>query len=99
MFAEGKKKETCTETYVIGTAAKIHIHSFTLRKHMKFTWKNMNSVEYNNVITWGIHIFRLCDSLKHWIPDVLKTVEVFVGGLGTNPKIPFFGAKPPKYQQ
>jgi hypothetical protein len=84
---------------VLGTAAKIHIHSFTMRKHMKFTWKNMTSVEYNNVITWGIHIFRLCDSLKHWIPDVLKTVEVFLGGLGTNPKIPFFGAKPPKYQQ
>jgi hypothetical protein len=30
---------------------------------------------------------------------VLKTVEVFLGGVGTNPKIPFFGGKPPKYQQ
>jgi hypothetical protein len=33
------------------------------------------------------------------LPDVLKTVEVFVGGLGLKPKIPFFGSKPPKYMQ
>ena len=74
MIASGRRKQACSETYVLGTAAKIHIHSFTMRKHMKFIWKNMNSVEYNNVVKWGIHIFRLCDSLKHWIPDVLKTV-------------------------
>ncbi len=24
---------------------------------------------------------------------------MFLGGVGSNPKIPFFGAKPPKYQQ
>jgi hypothetical protein len=35
----------------------------------------------------------------HWLPDVLKTAEVFVGGLSTRPKIPFFGSKPPKYMQ
>lgn len=56
----------------------------------------MNELDYNNVVTWGIHVFRLCDSLAHWLPDVIKTVEVFLGGLGTNPKIPFFGSKPTK---
>ena len=99
MFAEGRRKEFCTETYVFGTAAKIHIRSFVLKKHTKFLWKNMNSIEYNNVITWGIHVFRLCDSLVHWLPDVFKTVEVFLGGIGDKPKIPFFGSKPPMYQQ
>ena len=59
----------------------------------------MNEIQYKNVVTWGIHIFRLCDSTAHWIPNVFKTAEVFVGGLGVNPKIPFFGSKPPKYQQ
>lgn len=44
IIAGGRRKQFCTETYVIGTAAKIHIHSFTLRKHLKFTWKNMNEV-------------------------------------------------------
>ena len=56
----------------------------------------MNEVQYKNVITWGIHIARLCDSTAHWIPNILKTIQVFAGGLGTNPRIPFFGSKPPK---
>lgn len=59
----------------------------------------MSEVEYKNIKTWGIHVFRLCDSLVHWFPNMLKTAEVFVGGLGTNPKIPFFGSKPPKYME
>lgn len=56
----------------------------------------MNEIDYNNVVTWGIHVFRLCDSLSHWFPDVLKTLQAFVGGLGLNPKIPFFGSRPTK---
>lgn len=56
----------------------------------------MNEVDYNNVVTWGIHVFRLCDTIAHWLPDVLQTMEAFVGGLGTNPKIPFFGSRPTK---
>jgi hypothetical protein len=59
----------------------------------------MNEVDYNNVVTWGIHVFRLCDSIVHWFPDVLKTLEVFVGGLGLNPKLPFFGSKPTKLME
>jgi hypothetical protein len=59
----------------------------------------MNELHYNNVVTWGIHIFRLCDSLAHWFPDVIKTTYAFVGGLGTNPKIPFFGSKPTKVME
>ncbi len=42
IFAEGRRKEFCTETYIFGTAAKLHVHTFSLRKHHKFTWKNLN---------------------------------------------------------
>jgi hypothetical protein len=35
----------------------------------------------------------------HFLPDIVKTAELFVGGLGTNPDLPFFGAKTPYYQQ
>lgn len=99
VIASGRRTELCTETYVFATAARFHVHNFILRNRHKFTWKNMNENEYNNVITWGIHIFRLCDTIAHWAPDLIKTVEAFVGGIGTNPKIPFFGSKPPMYQQ
>jgi hypothetical protein len=35
----------------------------------------------------------------HWLPDVFRTLEIFVGGTGTKPHLYFFGAKPPMYQQ
>ena len=59
----------------------------------------MNDVQYQSILTWAIHIFRLCDSTAHWIPDIFKTAQVFVGGLGKNPKVPFFGSRPPKYME
>ena len=34
----------------------------------------MNEIDYNNVVTWGIHVFRLCDTIAHWLPDVLQTM-------------------------
>ena len=77
----------------------MHVSAFLLKRHHKFTWANLDEVQLQNILTWGIHIFRLCDSVAHWLPDLLDTVGVFVGGLGVNPKIPFFGSKPPKYQQ
>ena len=99
IYASHRRKEFCGESYMIGTGAKFNHQAFTLRKHHRFVWKNMNEVQYKNVVEYGIHIFRLCDTIIHWFGDVFKTAEVFVGGLGKNPKIPFFGSKPPKYMQ
>jgi len=34
----------------------------------------------------------MCDSLENLVADVLLTAEMFIGGFGTNPDIPFFGS-------
>jgi len=99
MKADKRLHPHCAEAYILGTGANFHVTTFTLKNHHTFTWSNLNEVEINNVLTWGIHIFRLCDEVKHWLPNLIKTVEIFVGGLGLNPKIPFFGSKTPHYQQ
>jgi hypothetical protein len=99
MRGSEKKTPHCTEGYMIGTGANFHVTTFVLKNEHTFTWTNLNEVEIGNVLTWGIHFFRLCDEVRHWFPDLIKTVEVFLGGLGTNPKIPFFGSRPPRYMQ
>lgn len=99
MRAENRSHPGCSEAYILGTGANFHVTTFTLKHEHTFTWKNLNEVEINNVRTWGIHIFRLCDEVKHWLPNLIKTVEIFLGGLGLNPKIPFFGSRTPHYQQ
>lgn len=73
MRASNKKKAHCTEGYILGTGANFHVTTFILKNEHTFTWTNLNEVEINNVLTWGIHIFRLCDEVKHWLPDLIKT--------------------------
>lgn len=99
MKASNKTHPGCSEAYILGTGANFHVTTFTLKHEHTFTWKNLNEVEINNVRMWGIHIFRLCDEVKHWLPNLIKTVEIFLGGIGLNPKIPFFGSRTPHYQQ
>jgi len=45
----------------------------------------------------GVGVFRFCDYLKNDIPDLLMTLELFLGGFGTNPLIPVFGSHPPEW--
>ena len=46
----------------------------------------------NSAITLNIFSVFFCS----YLGDVLLTVKCFLGGLGTNPNIPFFGSKPTK---
>lgn len=59
---------------MFGTAANFHIQTITLKKHIKFTWKNINDIQMNNIVYYGVHIFRTCDSTKNWFPDFIKTL-------------------------
>jgi len=45
--------------------------------------------------TQGVMVFRFCDHLYNDLPDVLMTLELFLGGFSTNPNIPVFGSYPP----
>jgi hypothetical protein len=69
------------------------------RKHTRITWRNLTPRQMENIDRMGVMIFRMCDKVIHFLPDVIRTAELFVGGIGSNPKIPFFGSKTPKYQQ
>jgi hypothetical protein len=85
---------TCSDTYLFGTTLNYHFENFFFRGTHKVTFKNLNATQMSNVKSFGIHAFRFCDSVGNLIPDVLLTALLFVGGLGTNPNIPFFGSKP-----
>lgn len=52
------------------------------------------------VHNFGLYVFRQCDSQEHFLPDIIQTLLLFVGGIGTskNPDEFFFGSKPTFYQ-
>lgn len=49
---------------------------------------------------FGLYVFRQCDSQEHQIGDIIQTLLLFLGGIGTstNPDAFFFGDKPTFYQ-
>jgi len=47
-----------------------------------------------NINRFGLWVFRSCDKYANLLPDLLLTAGLFLGGLGLNPDIPFFGSRP-----
>ena len=58
----------------------------------KITDKQMQVIE-----AYGLHFFRSCDSAELLLKDLFMTLGLFIGGLGRNKFIPFFGPKPTKF--
>jgi hypothetical protein len=53
----------------------------------------------NYIAKKGVSFMRFCDSIFHFIPSLLKTAQLFIGGLGLNPDIPFIGSHVPMEMQ
>lgn len=50
--------------------------------------------------TYGLHIFRTCDSIAHFLPDLLMTVQLFFGGMSSKPFLgPIFGSRPAPWME
>jgi hypothetical protein len=90
---------TCSDAYLYTTSQNFHLGITATSGTHTVTFKNLTPDQFNEMIHNGINIFRFCDKLKNIIPDALMTVEMFFGGLGTNPWIPFFGSHPPLWMQ
>ena len=58
-----------------------------------YTFKNLKNEDKELIGFNGLRAFILCDNMVHLIPDLLKTVALFLGGFGIVPSanIPFIG--------
>jgi len=99
LTAIGKKTLTCSEAYLFSTGKHFHFHNILVPGVHKYTFTGLSADEMNYIATGGAKIMRFCDSIQHMIPDLLLTGQIFIGGLGLNPKIPFFGSHVPKEQE
>ena len=88
-----KKDFLCQDIYLIGTLSDLHIVMLTKNYH-KLVVKNVTPEMWRSIGSFGIHILKICDKLSNLVPDLLMTVGLYLGGLGSNPKIPFFGSHP-----
>ncbi len=53
-----------------------------------------------SIHNFGLYIFRSCDTQENFYPDLIQTLLLFAGGVGSssNPEAFFFGDKPTFWQ-
>ena len=93
------KSMFCTEAILLGTTEKYHYSTFYRAKHHVVHLKNFNEDDKLDLSAEGVRIFEFCEGAGKTIISVMKTIKLFLGGLGLNPKIPFFGSKVPRYME
>ena len=84
----------CEDIYLIATINYFSFEKVFFKGKHVITVKNLNEFQVQNMKDFGVHVYKFCDNTEHLLSDLLMTVKCFLGGLGTNPNIPFFGSKP-----
>ncbi|EGR27832.1 hypothetical protein IMG5_188030 [Ichthyophthirius multifiliis] len=102
-FKSGKNKEKgnkCSDTFTIASLENYHVLVIGEENQTyKWTLKNLSEKQINSILTFGLNIFRTCDSFANIVPDLIITVGLFFGGFSSNPYIPLFGSKPAFWQE
>lgn len=82
----------CYDWYLIMTVSNFHEHNAAWSGSHQITLSGLNELDWKDINFNGIRIFKMCDSFRNTFKDVVITAEMFLGGFGTNPEIPFFGS-------
>jgi hypothetical protein len=88
----------CGEGYFYTTLSNFHTEAIYRTGKHTIRFENLTPELMQEINDVGVLVFRLCDKIINEVPDFFKTLWLFLGGLGLNPKIPFFGSKPTEFQ-
>lgn len=94
-----KKTVGCGEAYFISTGAHFHLVNLVLPGEHKFIFNKLSAKDMEYITGIGVRFLRFCDTAMHFLPDLFKTIQMFLGGLGLDPRIPFFGSHVPQEMQ
>jgi len=89
--------EKCSSVYTIGTTRSMN-YPMKITKARKLTMTAVSDEKMNAINVFGLRFYRTCDSVAHILPDLWMTVLLFLGGLGTDPNVFFFGSQPTFWQ-
>jgi hypothetical protein len=99
IYSVNKNHLTCGDGYLVSTGKQFHFVETLLPGLNRFTFTGMTKEELEYVSMRGVEFMRYCDSAIHMVPDLILTAQMFLGGLGLNPNIPFAGSHVPMEQQ
>mmetsp|Transcript_3082 Transcript_3082/g.2650 ORF Transcript_3082/g.2650 Transcript_3082/m.2650 type:complete len:190 (+) Transcript_3082:428-997(+) len=93
-----KKKIDCGDGYFYSTLYNYHVSTHYIGGVHTHKFEKIDSKEMELIKTNGFMVFKTCDKLINVLPDFFKTLYLFIGGLGLDPNIPFFGSKPTEFE-
>lgn len=99
--ATGRKNlSLCSSVYSLGSSRAISQFYNIENGSLTITENNVSADKMTAIHNFGLYVFRQCDSQENFLPDIIQTLLLFVGGIGTskNPDEFFFGSKPTFYQ-
>ena len=97
--AKDKKTTMCREALFLSTTSRHHLdYIFFERKHT-FVFKNLDSDDMIDLNINGLSIYMFCSGVADSFISVFNTIKLFLGGLGSNPKVPIIGSHVPPYME
>jgi len=90
------KSWNCSDAYLLQVGSQLQFQNIFFHGTHHYTFKNLSEQDIEMVSTVGVQPFLFCDNVAHLVPDLIKTIGLFLGGLGLvhSPNVPFFGLKP-----
>jgi len=92
-IATNPSSKMCSDAFFMANTQHYHWKNVFFHGVHKTTFK-LTPEQMLEVNRTGIQIFRVCDSVSHIFPDILKTILLFAGGFTPNPYLPFIGSHP-----
>jgi hypothetical protein len=99
LILKDKRSMFCSERFFFATTEKYHYDKFYRSKHHIIRLKNLTNDDKIDIQAEGVRLFDFCDGAGATLISVIKTLKLFIGGLGSNPSLPIIGSHVPAYME
>jgi hypothetical protein len=91
----------CSDNYWFSSSNIHHLNNIFKKGEHKFTIKNLNQDDLDEISVNGLKIYGFCDGFFTFLDSFFMTLKLYIGGLGKDPnsKIPILKPKVPEYME
>ena len=98
IIADKPRSMFCKDWFLIANTEIQHVETIFFHGEHTITFTNLNSDTMKDINLAGFKIFMFCEGYIDTFVSVLKTLELFLGGLGSNNSTSrFFNSHVPQY--
>lgn len=89
----------CKDWFLIATQELRHVETIKSKGTHTVTFTNISPDAAADIRQNGVRVYMFCDGYVDTFLSVLNTIEIFVGGLGTDPNAKIINSHVPEYME